>query len=65
MSKQHDVAKRVVDEKIKSGSYFNYKNLCDEIVDEGGILRVSPGTTIGQYLMFNEELGLHPFNFYL
>ena len=50
MCTQHEIAIDVIDRHISSKEPFTYDEITNEIVNEGGILRVSIGVTIGMYL---------------
>ena len=52
--KEHKIAKRVIWQYIKRGLNFTYFELCTSIINAGGIMRVSIGVTISDYLGFLE-----------
>lgn len=57
-----DVAKQIVHEKICEAEDFSLDELEKEIIQEGGILRVSPGVTIKDYLKILDEAGAIKYN---
>jgi len=50
METKKRIAIDVINDKIVAGDHFSYDSVCKEIVEKGGILRVSIGVTIGMYL---------------
>jgi len=62
MSKEMDIAKKVVDERIAKGEDFSLKEVQDEILSKGGILRVAPTVTIRDYLKNLEEKAVLKYN---
>jgi len=50
MCTQHEIAIDVINNHIFSSEPFSYEEVTEEIVEKGGILRVSIGVTIGMYL---------------
>jgi hypothetical protein len=62
MSKEHDIALRVINTHIDNEDSFQYDALCAEIISEGGILRTSICVTIKMYLESLESIGLIVYN---
>jgi len=62
MCREHLIAKQIIDEKIKSQRPFSYKEINGLILEKGGILRISTGITIGNYLTQLEDFGIIKFN---
>lgn len=58
------VAKQVIDEKIKDKENFSLDEIEKEIIQQGGILRISPGFTVKDYLIILEEMGVVKYNPY-
>ena len=61
MCKQTEIAKKIVQEHIKKRKNFNYLELQKEIVEDGGILQVEAGYTLGSYIKDLEENGVIEF----
>ena len=62
MSIEMDVAKQIIHEKICEAKEFSLDELQKEIIQEGGVLRVSPGVTIKDYLNILDEAGVVKYN---
>ena len=62
MCQEHFIAKRIIDEKISEKVEFSYNEIINVILDRGGILRISSGTTVGNYLCQLEDFGVIKFN---
>ena len=62
MCTEHKIAFNVIKEYLESKKEFSFKELQNEIVKRGGILRVSAGYSIGKYILELEEDGLIEFN---
>ena len=62
MVDRHGIAKRVIRDYIQRRESFSFLELQDAIINAGGILRVSPGTTIGEEVNELEERGVIKFN---
>ncbi|MFW6247100.1 MAG: hypothetical protein ACOC22_02915 [bacterium] len=62
MSKEHTIALKVIKEKIKNNKSFSFDELQDEIIERGGILRISPGYSVGEYVIGLEEDGIIEFD---
>ena len=58
MCKEHQVALKVINSYIDAGTSFTFDQITKEIIDRGGILRVSIGITIKMYLKNLKEIGL-------
>lgn len=58
MCNEHQIALKVINSHIDSGSDFTYDEITKEIINEGGILRTSIGVTIRMYLKSLREIGL-------
>lgn len=62
MSKEHDIALKTVNDKIKHHESFSWDSLQEEIIKNGGILRISVGYTVGEYITELEDDGILAFN---
>lgn len=62
MSIGMDVAKQIIHEKICEAKDFSLDELEKEIVKEGGVLRVSSGVTVKDYLKILDEAGVIKYN---
>lgn len=62
MCKEQQIAQAVINSHIDSGKSFTYEELMTEILQNGGILRVSIGMTIRMYLKNLNNLGLIQFD---
>ncbi len=62
MCKEHQVALSVINSYLDSGKRFTYDQIIREILDQGGMLRVSIGVTIRMYLKNLSEIGLLDFD---
>lgn len=62
MCQEHVIAKKTIDEKIRNNESFSFEEITSTILENGGILRVSPGTTIGCYIEKLEEYGILEYN---
>jgi len=55
MGEKHNICRKVIDDKVNQEIPFTYEEVCKEIKEKGGLLRVSSGTTVGKYLQNLEE----------
>ena len=62
MCKENQIALTVINSLIDSGESFTYDHVIDEILTQGGILRISIGITIRMYLRNLNEIGLLAFD---
>lgn len=62
MSIDMNVAKQIIHEKICEAKDFSLDELEKEIVKEGGVLRVSSGVTVKDYLKILDEAGVIKYN---
>ena len=59
---EHQIALRVINSHIDSGKKFTYEQVREDILNRGGILRISIGVTIRMYLKNLDEIGLLTFD---
>jgi hypothetical protein len=62
MCSEHQIALNVINSHIDDGNSFSYDQISKEILEQGGILRVSIGVTITMYLRSLREIGLLRFD---
>jgi len=62
MCSKHDIAKQTVENQINSGKPFSYEEVKDQIISKGGILRVSNGFTLGEFIEKLEDRGIVSYN---
>lgn len=62
MCKQTDIARKIVQDRIRNRENFNYGELQKEIVDNGGILMVDVNYTLGTYIRNLDENGVIEFH---
>jgi hypothetical protein len=62
MCKEFKKALEVVEQKIRENKDFSFDELQNDIINKGGVLRVSPGHTVGEYISELEEEGILSFN---
>jgi len=62
MCKEHSIALKVIKEKIKNNESFSFDELQNTIIEKGGILRISPGYSVGEYIMELEDDGIIEFD---
>jgi hypothetical protein len=58
MCKEHEIAKDVIRKRINDKKDFTYPEIAYNIVRKGGIMRVSIGVTVNEYLKFLEARGV-------
>ena len=61
MCKQTEIARKIVQDRIRNRQSFNYGDLQREIVKAGGILQVDVGYTLGTYIRDLDENGVIEF----
>jgi hypothetical protein len=62
MCQEHLIAKSIINQRITNNVEFSYNDIVKSILDNGGILRTSSGTTVGNYLSQLEDFGVIKFN---
>ena len=62
MTTENHIAFKVTNEKIEQRKAFSFDELQDSILDRGGILRISPDYSIGEYVVELEEDGIIKFD---
>lgn len=50
MCKSFEIAKKTIDDYLNKGKPFTYNELCDNIINKGGVLRVYSMMTVREYL---------------
>lgn len=55
MCKKFEIAKEVIYAFIDEQKPFTFEEIQDAIINKGGVLRIAPGITIGEYLKNLEE----------
>lgn len=63
MSKEHKICKNTIEKLINSNEPFSYKEACEKVIENGGFLRTSPGTTLGEYLVTLQEMEIIQYEF--
>lgn len=56
------IARDTMEEILKIGETFSYEEARDKIVSNGGVLRMSPGYTLGMFLEKQEDRGVIRYN---
>ena len=62
MTTENHIAFKVTNKIIEQKRAFSFDELQDFILNEGGILRISPDYSIGEYIMELVEDGVIKFN---
>lgn len=55
---EDNIALRMINEKIDTETSFFLESLSQEIIDQGGVLRIQPGVTVKCYLGELVSLGI-------
>jgi hypothetical protein len=62
MCEEHKKAKSIIKDRILRGGEFTYPEISKEIIKGGGIMRVSLGVTVNDYLETLEKRGVVHYN---
>jgi hypothetical protein len=62
MCKEDSIALKVVNDFIDNENDFTFDDLQKKIIQEGGILRISPGYSVGKYIIKLEKEGIVQYN---
>lgn len=57
-----EIAVEIVERFIERGEIFSWDELQDYVIENGGILYVAPGMTLGQYMDYKEEKDIVYYN---
>ncbi len=55
MCKKFDIAKETVNEFVVNRKLFSFDEIQTKIINKGGVLRIAPSITIGDYIKNLEE----------
>lgn len=55
MIKEHEIAKETINDFIDKKEPFTYDGLQDKIIENGGIMRIQPHYSVGEYIMELEK----------
>jgi hypothetical protein len=64
MCKSFEIAIDIVNEYLKKGVPFTYDELCNSIINNGGVLRVYSSMTVSEYLRDLATIGILFYNVY-
>ena len=62
MCQEHSTALEVVKSKLREKQDFSFEELQNDILNKGGVLRIAPGFTVGEYVTELEEDGFIEFD---
>lgn len=62
MMKEHKIAKETINNIINRKEPFTFDELQDKIIENGGILRIQPHYSVGEYIMGLEKESTIVFN---
>ena len=62
MCQEHSTALEVVKSKLREKQDFSFEELQKDILAQGGVLRIAPGFTVGEYVAELEEDGFIEFD---